>query len=189
MITPEAHSPSLAPMAPSRELFRGNVGDGSLISNGNHVRNGSSFKINSLLALRDSPIIGHSHPLSCGPGPSKLEREVTVSSHRAEEPFPKTIQGSRGSLDVFATTSMNFNQSAPSYRIQANVSADARTLSNLPVLEATPLRKTSLFSRSKPHIKPNIRGMNISMPVTDVYNSVSQHLSQGYKPLILHKAP
>ncbi|KAE9377091.1 hypothetical protein N431DRAFT_462884 [Stipitochalara longipes BDJ] len=169
-ITPEARSPFVTPMPPSRELFRDNVAsNGSPISGHGYTKSGGLFVVNPSSTPRDSPTaMFQGNSRGDTKGFTKLGEEITVQSisrdvpGRPERPDGKYGAGYRGSSGVFPST---FTASpigvtgALAPQIRPNITMKTQDLS------AAIQQKRSLFNWSKPPPKVSVRSLAISQPV------------------------
>jgi hypothetical protein len=169
-ITPEARSPFVTPMPPSRELFRDNVAsNGSPISGHGYTKSGGLFVVNPSSTPRDSPTTtfqGISR--SDTKGFTKLGEDITVQAisrdapGRPERPEGKYGAGYRGSSGVFPamfTASQMSSTGALAPQIRPNITVKTQDL--LTAIQ----QKRSLFNWSKPPQKVSVRSLAISQPV------------------------
>jgi hypothetical protein len=169
-ITPEARSPFVTPMPPSRELFRDNVAsNGSPISRHGYTKSAGLFVVNPSSTPRDSPtVMFQGNSRSDIKGFTKLGEDVTVQAMgknapgRPERPDGKYGAGYRGSSGVFPTflsASQMGSIGALAPQIRPNIVVKTQDVST-----ATE-QKRSLFNRSKPPPKISVRSLAISQPV------------------------
>lgn len=172
--TPEARSPFVMPTPPSRELFRGNVGNGSPVSGHNYTKSGNLFVVNPSSTPRDSPTLRFQNNFQGDTrGFTKLGAETTVRALEVDDQFlsvPSNAPGYRGSSGVFpsilATQLQAGNQTAMPPQIRPAVEG-ARNTPVLFVPTPTTQQKRSLFGRSKAPVKTPVRSLGISDPVLD----------------------
>jgi len=169
-ITPEARSPFVTPMPPSRELFRDNVAsNGSPISGHAYTKSGGLFVVNPSSTPRDSPTtMFQGNSRSDTKGFTKLGEEITVQSMsrdapgRPERPDGKYGAGYRGSSGVFPsmfTASPIGATGALAPQIRPSITVKTQDLS------AAIQQKRSLFNWSKAPPKVSVRSLAISQPV------------------------
>ena len=169
-ITPEARSPFVTPIPPSRELFRDNVAsNGSPVSGHGYAKSGGLFVVNPSSTPRDSPTaMFQGNSRGDTKGFTKLGEEITVQTMsrdapgRPERPDGKYGAGYRGSSGVFPsmfTASPIGVTGALAPQIRPNITVKTQDLS------AAIQQKRSLFNRSKPPPKVSVRGLAISQPV------------------------
>jgi hypothetical protein len=169
-ITPEARSPFVTPIPPSRELFRDNVAsNGSPISGHGYTKSGGLFVVNPSSTPRDSPTtMFQGNSRGDTRGFTKLGEDITVQAMsrdapgRPERPDGKYGAGYRGSSGVFPsmfTASPIGATGALAPQIRPNITVKTQDLS------AAIQQKRSLFNWSKPPPKVSVRSLAISQPV------------------------
>ncbi len=161
--TPEARSPFVSPVPPSRDMFHQNVRvNGSPVSNHHYSKSGNLFVVNPSVTPRESPTPTTIFHGSRGDtkGFTKLKDDDVIvqvtpkdSSEERRGPgvFPAFVAAQVGSHGALAP------QAAPSIIVKSNISAPIQ----LPVTS----QKRTLFNWPKPPTKPSIRGLAISQPV------------------------
>ncbi len=171
--TPEARSPFMNSMPPSREVFRGNVNNnGSPIVGHGYTKSGSLFVVNPSTP-NDSPTnIFQSSSRGDTRGFTKLNEEITIEAlnndvptrpQRPERPA-KDAPGYRGSSGVFPSLlSQGSVPGAMAPQMRPTIRVDTGLGPTPPAAVAQ--QKRSFFSRSKPPQK-SIRGLGISQPVS-----------------------
>ena len=170
VITPEARSPFVTPMPPSRELFREYVAsNGSPISGHGYTKSGGLFVVNPSATPRDSPTTtfqGNSRGDT--KGFTKLVEEVAVQEVSRDAPGrpdrsdAKYVPGYRGSSGVFPSLFAgsqlgSAGDLAP--QIRPNITVKTQDLST------AIQQKRSLFNWCNPPAKANVRSLAISQPV------------------------
>ncbi|RDW71780.1 hypothetical protein BP5796_07814 [Coleophoma crateriformis] len=165
-ITPEAQSPFMNPMPPTREILRDDVNvEGSPIAPRGYTKNGL-FVVNPSATPQESPARPQFGNSKNGGEMRVREVEINESSLSTARNAPG-YGGSNGVFPSLANAPLpnGFSQLSQTY------SPDVRPSTNgQPVPAAqTSQQKKSLFSRSKPEPKLNVRALGISRPVmTDV---------------------
>ncbi|KUJ20424.1 uncharacterized protein LY89DRAFT_443229 [Mollisia scopiformis] len=173
--TPEARSPFVTPMPPSRQIFQENVNnDGSPISNHNYTKSGSLFVVNPSATPRDSPRGPFANsPRSDTRGFTKMSEEVTVreiggrdAPERPNRP-ERNAPGYRGSSGVFPSMANAATVSALAPQIRPNITVNTKVISGPMNLGPSPAQqKRGLFNFNKTPTKPSVRSLGISQPVT-----------------------
>ncbi|KAF4637775.1 hypothetical protein G7Y89_g294 [Cudoniella acicularis] len=174
--TPEAQSPFIMPTPPSREIFRGNGGNGSPISGNNYTNNGSLFVVNPSLTPRDSPTTKfQGNYQGDTKGFTKLSIETTVRTLGEDETSQmesKNGPGYRGSSGVFpsilATPMQTGGQAAMAPQIKPAALDRARNMTAPAVPPPVVQQKRSLFNWSKPAAQTTVRSLKISTPVMSI---------------------
>ncbi|RDW66442.1 hypothetical protein BP6252_10077 [Coleophoma cylindrospora] len=160
-ITPEAQSPFMNPMPPTREILRDDVNvDGSPIAPRGYTKNGL-FVVNPSATPQESPARPQFGNSKNGGEMRVREVEINESSSSTARNAPG-FGGSNGVFPSLATAPLpnGFSQLSQTY------SPDVRPSTNGQSVPApTSQQKKSLFSRSKPEPKLNVRALGISRPV------------------------
>lgn len=171
LTTPEATSPFVTPSPPTREIFRGNVGNGSPIAGHNYTKSGSLFVVNPSVTPRDSPTVFQGSQVDTK-GFTKLGGDVTIRAMGTNDPDQSEIKkgpGYRGSSGVFPTiltaSSMSANNGAVAPLIRPAGDECAKNLPAFPPPAPQAQQKRSLFSWSKQVQQPTVRSLGISKPV------------------------
>jgi len=170
-VTPEARSPFVTPMPPSRDLFQGNIAsNGSPISGHGYTKSRGLFVVNPSATPRDSPTtIFQENSRGDTKGFTKLGEQVTIQTvsrdtpGRPDRPEAKYEPGYRGSSGVFPsllTASQLGNTGALAPQIRPSITLSTQDLST------TIQQKRSLFNWSKAPAKGSVRSLAISQPVT-----------------------
>ncbi|TVY42839.1 hypothetical protein LSUB1_G003748 [Lachnellula subtilissima] len=173
--TPEARSPFVMPTPPTRELFRGNVGNGSPVSGHNYTKSGNLFVVNPSSTPRGSPTPRFQNNFQGDTrGFTKLGAETTVRVLEEDDQLisvPNNAPGYRGSSGVFPSVLATQLQAGNQFSMPPQIRPAAVEASrNPPILfvpTSTAQQKRSLFSRSKPSAKTPFRNLEISNPVLD----------------------
>ncbi|KAE8453840.1 hypothetical protein EG329_009352 [Mollisiaceae sp. DMI_Dod_QoI] len=174
--TPEARSPFMTPMPPSRQVFEENVNnDGSPISNHNYTKSGSLYVVNPSSTPRDSPRgVFSSSPRSDTRGFTKLNEEITVRElgkdgpERPDRPDrpARSAPGYRGSSGIFPSVLSAPTTSALGPQIRPNIMINTKAISGPINLGPSPAQqKRGLFNFNKTPTKPSVRVLGISQPV------------------------
>ncbi|KAF8867001.1 hypothetical protein BDZ45DRAFT_667000 [Acephala macrosclerotiorum] len=179
--TPEASSPFVQPMPPSRQIFRGSINnDGSPISNHNYTKSGSLFVVNPSATPRDSPRgVFSNSPRGDTRGFTKMNEEVSVrdlgdAPERPDRP-ERSGPGYRGSSGVFPSVLSAPTASALAPQIRPNITVNTKVISGPMNLGPSPAQqKRGLFNFNKTPTKPSIRSLGISQPVTSDTDSGAQ---------------
>ncbi|TVY14874.1 hypothetical protein LARI1_G007131, partial [Lachnellula arida] len=172
--TPEARSPFVMPTPPSRELFRGNVGNGSPVSGHNYTKSGNLFVVNPSSTPRDPSTPGFQTNFQGDTrGFTKLGAEPMVRALEVDDQFlsvPNNAPGYRGSSGVFPSILTTQLQDGNQIAMPPQIRPAVEGTRNPPVLlvpTPTAQQKQSLFSRSKAPTKTPVRSLGISNPVLD----------------------
>lgn len=178
--TPEARSPFMNPnpMPQSRELFRDNINNtGSPVIGHSYTKSGSLFVVNPSTP-NESPTVGFQGSSKSGDtrGFTKLNEEITIKSMgngaptRPERPDRLQVRdgpGYRGSSGIFPSMlSQGGEQGALAPQIRPNISVNTQIAAGTSALAAATQQKRSIFNRSKPSPKSNVRSLGISGPIS-----------------------
>ena len=175
--TPEARSPFVPRSAPTGEIFRGGVGNGSPVGGQNYTRSGSLFVVNLSPTPGDSPVAAHGYFQKNASGFSKLREEAVVNDLGGGSSVPRNIPGYRGSSGIFPsvlTSLMGPNQGAFAPQIRPSVVETSRNVPVPPGPTPAAQQKRSIFQWSKQPRKSDIRSLKISKPVMDEDNGSFQ---------------
>jgi hypothetical protein len=161
LTTPEATSPFIAPLPPSRDRFHSNDNDnGSPINGHSYTRGRSLFVVNSSATPHDSPMSAFHNARADIKGVTKAGTKVTTCTVGLREYETAEVKSGRG---LFPSAFTGSSKASISPQIDIMATESIRPLPALPPPVSQP--RMSFFSRPKQAQQPSLRSLGISKPL------------------------